>query len=284
MSSARPIALSAACLLLVSATASAQSIGSDDFQGGVLGSLPLCPWLDAGLVDITVPNPPNPSAVIIATTDAAGAPTQALHTVDSIAPSQGIYALVPVSSAYSVAADVRIERFSDNSLAPPQDWAMQVGVGKLDGTTDLAFTPQVGIYAAAQTHSWRLYAVGAGYVASLELDLRVPAELNVWYRVQVDLVAASGQIRSRIWNKATDALLVDRTDIVPQWTPADGVFDRLMVIDGELSPKVTVSNLATVDNVVFTAAPPIPPGPAGDINGDGKVDAIDLAILLGNWS
>lgn len=284
MSAARSIVLSTVCLLACTAAASAQSIGSDDFEGGIIGSLPLCPWLDAGLIDPTLPNPPSPSAVILATAGAGGRPTQSLHIVDSIAPSQGIYALVPVSSVYSVGADVRIERFSNNSRSATQDWPMQIGVGKLDGATDLAYTPQVGIYAASLTQGWRLYAVGAGYVATADVDLRIPAELDVWYRVQVDLTAATGEVRSRIWNLDTKTLLTDRVDVIPGWSPSDGIFDRLMVIDGETTPETTIANLATVDNVTFSAAPTIPPGPAGDLNGDGSVNAADLAILLGNWS
>ncbi|MDZ4828995.1 MAG: hypothetical protein SGJ09_02200 [Phycisphaerae bacterium] len=278
--------LSSASLVALAfcSVAGAQSIGTDDFQAAVLGALPACPWRDVGLVDITLPNPPDPSAVVITTTDAFGAMTQALHIVDSIAPSQGIYALVPVSSEYSVAADVRVDRYSDNSRFPAGDWAMEVGIGKLDGTLDLAFTPQVGIYASSLTHGWRLYAVGTSYTASADIDLELPATIGVWYRVQVDLVAATGSVRSRVWNKATDELLVDRIDVVPLWTPADGIFDRLMVLDGETSEATTISNLATVDNVVFNSAPPIPPGPLGDLNGDGAVNAADLAILLGSWT
>jgi hypothetical protein len=161
---------------------------------------------------------------------------------------------------------------------------MEIGVGKLDGTIDLAYTPQVGIYASSLTQGWRLYAVGASYLAAADIDLGVPAELNVWYRVQVDLVAATGEVRSQIWNATTNVLLVDHTDFIPQWTPSDGIFDRLMLIDGETTKATTIANLATVDNVVFSSAPPNPPGPLGDLNGDGVVNAADLAILLGNWS
>lgn len=277
-------ALMSAAALLLASGARAQSIGSDDFESGLLGSLPACPWLDAGLLDSTLPDPPSPSAIIVATTGGSGSPTQALHILEAIAPSQGIYALVPVSSTYTVAADVRIERYSDNAQGPASDWPMEIGVGKLDGTIDLAYTPQVGIYASSQTQGWRLYAVGASYVSTADVDLELPALVDVWYRVQVDLTVATGAVRSRIWLKATDELVVDRIDTVKGWTPSDGIFDRLMVIDGETSKETTVSNLATVDNVVFEASPPTAPGPLGDLNGDGAVNAADLAILLGNWS
>jgi hypothetical protein len=273
-----------AAITAVAPSAAAQSIGSDDFEGGAIGSLPLCPWLDVALVDPTPPNPPSPSASVVSTLGPSGRSTQALSTVDAIAPSQGIYALVPVSSVYSVSADVRVDRFSDNPVAPTQDWAMQIGVGKLDGSTDLAFTPQVGIYASAFTQSWRLYAVGNSYLAAADIELGVTVEIGVWYRVQVDLIAATGEARSRVWNAATDTLLVDQTDTIPLWTPADGIFDRLMVMDGEVGGDATISNLATVDNVAFSSAPAKTPGPQGDLNGDLKVDAADLAILLGNWT
>lgn len=264
--------------------ASAQSIGSDDFEGATLGAMPDCPWLDVGLIDLTPPNPPTPSSIVQTVTDAFGRTTKALHIVESIAPTQGIYALVPVSSTYSVSADVRIDQYSNNALTFTSDWAMQVGVGKLDGTIDLAGTPQVGIYASSLSQGWRLYAVGASYIAGDDVDLNVAATIGVWYHLQVDLVAATGELRSRIWDKASDTLLVDQTNVVAAWTPADGIFDRLMIIDGELSEGTTIANLATVDNVEFSAAPPIPPGPQGDINGDGVVNGADLGLLLANWT
>lgn len=276
--------LALAAIFGVASSAAAQSIGSDDFESGAIGSLPLCPWFDVALIDPTPPNPPSPSASIVSTLGSSGRATQALSIGDAIAPSQGIYALVPVSSVYSVRADVRVDRFSDNPTFSTLDWAMQIGVGKLDGSTDLAFTPQVGIYASAFTQSWRLYAVGNSYISGADIELGVPVEIGVWYRVQVDLAAGTGEARSRIWNAGTGTLLVDQTDVIPLWTPADGIFDRLMLMDGETGGTATISNLAMVDNVEFSSTPAQTPGPQGDLNGDLKVDAADLAILLGNWT
>ncbi len=277
-----PVATAAA--LALSSLAGAQSIGSDDFEAATLGALPDCPWLDVGLIDPTLPDPPNPSAIVANVAGPSGRSSKALQTVDAIAPTQGLYALVPVSSVYTVVADLRVDRYSDAAAFTTSDWAIQIGVGKLDGSTDLAFTPQVGIYASSLTQGWRLYADGAGSVAFADIDLELPATLGTWYRVEVVLTAATGSVRSRIWDAATDTLLVDRTDVVEGWSPSDGVFDRLMVIDGELSAGVTISNAATVDNVIFNATPATPPGPQGDLNGDGIVDGADLGILLANWT
>ncbi|MFO0875480.1 MAG: hypothetical protein U0575_16135 [Phycisphaerales bacterium] len=285
MPTTRTMAIVAAGLAFAaSMPAAAQAIGSDDFESSTLGALPSCPWRDAGLLDPELPNPPDPSAIVEVVTGALGRSTNAMRTVDALAPSQGVYALVPVSSTYSLTAEIRVDRYSDNASGFTADWPMQIGVGKLDGTTDLAFTPQVGIYASSMSQGWRLYALGASYGSFLDLDLEVPATVGTWYRVRVDLVAATGVVRSRVWLGASDRLLVDRTDTVPGWAPSDGIFDRVMLIDGELSKGVTVSNLATVDNVVFEAAAPIPPGPLGDLNGDGIVDGADLGLLLANWS
>src|SRR5205823_5360568 len=98
-------------------------------------------WLDIGAVNPDPPNPPLPSALVVNTTDAFGNPTKALSLVDAIAQSQGIYRVVPLSSVYTSKVDVRIDRYG--SVTPDtsttSDWAMEVGVNRLDGTTDPAF-------------------------------------------------------------------------------------------------------------------------------------------------
>lgn len=261
----------------------AQTFSGDDFELGTPGVFANCPWLDVGLVNPDPPNPPIPSATVESVTGSDGDPTLALKTVAAIAQTQGAYALVPVSSVYIVSGDVRVDQFSDNSLFPADDWAMQIGVGKLVGEKDLAFTPQVGIYASALTQGWRLYADG-NLDAFADVDLGASVQLGVWYHVEMTLTVATGQVHSLVQNLATREVVVDRTDTVPDWTPQDGVYDRIMLLDGEISPAVTIPNLAVVDNVAIATQPADPPGPQGDLDGDGDVDGFDLALLLGQWT
>jgi hypothetical protein len=276
-------ALAAVATLCLPSLALGQTFSGDDFELVAPGAFPNCPWLDAGLINLRAPNPPIPSVTVESVAGPGGARTLALRTPPAIAESQGSYLLVPVSSVYTIAADVRIDQFSDNSLSEPSDWAMQIGVGKLDGDTDLAFTPQVGIYAAAKTHGWRLYAAGIA-VGFGDIDLEAVAEVGVWYHVEMEFNATTGLTHSFIRNLATDVVVVDRTDQIEGWTPQDGIFDRLMLIDGELTPETTIPNIAVVDNVTVSTTPTNPPGPLGDLDGDGDVDGADLGTLLSNWT
>jgi len=122
----------------------------DDFEGETVGAFP-SKWLDIGLVEPNAPNPPIPSALVVQTTDAFGNPTKALATVDALAQSQGIYRNIPLSSRYISNADVRIDRFSNNSVNTVQDWAMAVGINRFvnDPVLDPAFTPSAQIYASS---------------------------------------------------------------------------------------------------------------------------------------
>src|SRR5690348_2857255 len=149
-------------LTLAPHAAHAAPIGTaDNFSGDAIGSFP-AGWLDVAAVDPASPAP-KPSALVVGTTDAHGNPIHALGTLPAIAPSQGIYRVVPLSSAYSSKADVRVDRFSDFAAGtnPTTDWAMAVGINQLQGTTDPAFIPSIQIYASAITHSWRLFAATA---------------------------------------------------------------------------------------------------------------------------
>ena len=223
---------------------------SDDFSGDAIGTFPTG-WLDVATVNPASPAP-KPSALVVGTTDAHGNPIHALATLPAIAPSQGIYRAVPLSSTYSSKADVRVDRFSDFATGtnPTTDWAMAVGINQLQGTTDPAFIPSIQIYASAITHSWRLFAATTD--VSADLDLGVPVTLGTWYGVQVDLNALTGSVHSSIIDAATGVSLADVTTALTSfgsWIPSvDGAFDIEGFFDGELT-ATTTSNLAIVTNI-----------------------------------
>ena len=109
---------------------------SDNFEGYALGSFPAAQWLDAAVPFPVLPpsvNAPLPSATVVATTNAFGAPTQALQTVDALGVSKGIYAPVPLSSSYSLAADIRTLRFADTAASP----SLSFGPATFNGINDL---------------------------------------------------------------------------------------------------------------------------------------------------
>lgn len=226
----------------------------EDFESYGLGSFPSPFWQDVGLIDVLPPNPPDPSAIVIDATDAFGNPTQVLSTLDALAPSQGIYHSIDVTDQYFVSADVRIDRFCDVPVSETTDWAMEVGVGQFLTDVDPSITPQVGIYASSFTAGWRLYVVGTD-VAFLDIDLGLPVDLGRWYSVEMDLDAVNGVVTGRIFDTLTGDLLVDQTDVIPDWTPAEGLYDMVNFFDGELSVDNTVSNLAVIDNIYFVPAP-----------------------------
>jgi hypothetical protein len=77
------LAVLVACL---GGPAAAAPVGiADNFEGNAAGSFP-AGWSDIGLV--SPGTTPNPSVVVVSTTDAFGNPTKALAPVPAIAPSQ----------------------------------------------------------------------------------------------------------------------------------------------------------------------------------------------------
>ncbi len=238
---------------------------AEDFESQTVGAFPIN-WLDIGLVDPTPPDPPIPSAIVVETTDAFGQPTRALAIADALAPSSGIYRSVPLSSQYESSADVRVDRFSDNSTSPPQDWAMAIGINRLIGSTDPAFIPSVQLYASSLTESWRIFIVTDNAIADVELG--VPVALGTWYRAEVTLDALAGTLHSRITDIALGMVLLDQVDSIDaldlldgfdeggSWDPlVDGIFDIEGFFDGELSPSATTAALAVVDNIDLSSTP-----------------------------
>jgi hypothetical protein len=230
------------------------AIITDDFQSYPVGTFPAPQWSDVGAVLPEPPIAPIPSATVITTTDAFGNITQALSTIGALAASKGIFAPIPVSLTYSLAADVRVDRYSDHSDSTTSDWAMQLTFAQV-GIRNFATTPQAGIYASSLTQGWRLFLISSnGGAASADIDLGGPASVGTWYRLELTLDVTTGAFHSRVSDIAQAQLLVDRTDVIPNWQPQDGQFDSFAFFGGELSPDDTVGNLGIVDNVNIVAA------------------------------
>lgn len=269
-------------LLALTPVAVAQSLADETFEDQVIGTFPDCPWLDTLAVD-TPPDVTLPSCAVIETTDADGLPTLALQTTQA-AGSDGVYAPIPISDRYVVRADVRIDAFDPaaDPKFPGSNWAMYVSVSQAADFFAGGWAG-VGLYASAGTQGWRLYVAGSiDSPVFADIDVELPVVIGVWYHVEVEVLRQTGEIRSRILDAATDEVLLDRVDVIPDWTPESGPFDAVACFDGDNLPTKT-ANQATIDNITYEVGYPAPTGPTGDLDGDGVVGPADLAILLANW-
>ena len=228
---------------------------------------------------------PQPSAVVIETTDAFGHPTKALATLPTVADSQGIYRPIETSDFYMTRADVRVDQFSDidpsGAVEDPNnpgfllcgcpvgfenalDWPMQISFAFLDGsTTDPAHAAAAGILASAETHTWHLFSGTANIVANIDLGVQV--EEGKWYGVETDFDASNGALHGEVIDATTGLTLADKMVFVtdPKYAFAggtydpsvDGVFNTEAYIDGEVSlshtsdPTLTRPGLAVIDNI-----------------------------------
>lgn len=236
--------------LVVTATPSGVSADDavrifDDFESDTPGSFPTG-WLDVGQVDPDS-NAPDPSAIVVSTTDADGNPTQAVAITEALAPSQGIYQPLPVSRFVSIAVDVRVDQFSDGPGSVDADFAIDVTLSQLQGETDPVFTPSMGVFASSVTKSWWGFVVGTDSVF-FEPDLATPVELGRWYRVELDLDTVHGVIRAQITDLADTVVVLRSVVVIPEWTKRDGLFDAVSFFDGELSSE-DVANITVIDNI-----------------------------------
>jgi PEP-CTERM motif len=198
------------------------------------------------------PSNPNPSATVIATTDAFGQPTQALQIANTVSYSRGIYATVPVSSQYSLAADIRVDQYSDQSEGTAADWAMQLTFAQA-GVDNFCCTPQSGIYASSYTGGWRLFVTSSGPIA--DIDLGVPANVGTWYTVSLGFDVNTATFHSVIIDEATGMVLVDRFDVVAGLNAGNTQYDSIAFFGGEVSTNDTIADVGTVDNVNISATP-----------------------------
>lgn len=244
------VVLAASALSLACA---AQAMVLDDFESYPLGSFPSPNWLDVGTVLPIPPIPPIPSATIVATTDAHGNSTRALSTVGDLASAKGIYTPVPVSSSYTLGADVRIDRYSDHPDNTTSDWPMQLTFAQ-SGVSSFADTPQAGIYASSLTQGWRLFLISSNGGPFADIDLAAAADLATWYHLDLTLDAQTGMFHSQITDLSTSTLVSDKINVIGGWDPSYAQFDSFAFFGGELSND-TIGDIGVVDDVNVTTSP-----------------------------
>jgi hypothetical protein len=247
LASTRSIAL---LTIAIVATPASATTFSDDFETYTVGTFPSPTWQDVR----SIPNSaPIPSALVVATTDADGNPTQALHTVDALSPSKGVYATVDPAAIHRAGIDFRIDRYGTPGpgATPPDDYAAGIAVVDVLPSDDFCCVPvpQVGVWVSALTKEFLLYGFDS-VGAILSIGLGVTANEGDWYSIDFELNAGGGVIRTVISSLgAGGMLLVDRTDAVPGWTAS--AFDAVAIFGGETSTGVTVATLTTVDDLRY---------------------------------
>jgi hypothetical protein len=247
------VSLAALCAL-VSSTATAADLFTDNFESYGAGTFPAANWFDTGTIaPIGLVAPPNPSCTVGVTTDAFGLPTQALHLDASwVGAASGIYRAVSSGTQYSLSMDVRTDAFATGSSYDPTDWPWMLGVSKYSATVHPGGWNSLMIYGTDLSQDFRAYAIKADATEE-DLPLGLPMLAGVWYRAQIDVDSSIGSIRNRVWDSATSTLLLDSTVFASNWLPGDGMFDSVTINQGELSAMTSAD--AWVDNVSITVVP-----------------------------
>ncbi len=261
--------------------------GPETFQYASIGTLTYnsfpTGWSDPAQVSPDS-SAPQPSAVVIDTTDAFGHATKALATLPAIAESQGIYRPIEVSDFYKTQVDVRIDQISDADptviMEDPDnpgfllcgcpmgtedfvDWSMQVGFANLDGSTDPSIAPAAGLIASAETRTWHLFAGTPNVIA--DVDLSIDIQEGTWYHLETDFDTANGVLHGVVTDIASGTILADKMALLadPKYSflggtydsSVDGAFNAEAYIDGEHSllfstdPSLTRPGLAVIDNI-----------------------------------
>jgi hypothetical protein len=236
-------------------------------------------WSDAGQVS---PDSiaPNPSGVVIQTSDAFGHTTNAFAPFPAVAIGQGIYRPIELSSFYKTQADVRVDQFSqiDPSILVEDpnnpgfllcgcpvgtenlaDWPMQVTFSILDGKTDPGDAPIAGLIASSETQTWHLVSATQNIIADDDLGIHI--DLGKWYQAETDFDVANGVLHGVVTDIASGAVLADKMVFLydPKYgnydPKVDGAFNSEAYVEGEHSlvpsadPSLTRPNLAVIDNI-----------------------------------
>lgn len=243
------------CFLLGIATTPA-ALFEDDFESNTVGGFP-AGWNDVGSAPGATPGSPIPSAVVINTTNALGAPTRAVQIVEANHDSQGIFRPIPDLPYVRVSVDLRIDQFALGAGASADDWAWDVAL-LANENEDFSLRSSMGVFASALTQGVRTFS--SGLSAPTEVDEfslgGSPLEEGVWYRLGVIFDRVNGIIHAQVVNIADDSVLVSNSRSIPDWEGLEPEPDFTIfgIFDGELSPGITSNNITTIDNVRISEA------------------------------
>jgi hypothetical protein len=245
-------------------------------------------WLDSADVNRGVAGPtpsesgstaPDPSVVVIKTTDASGHLTKAVATLPSVDVNQGIYRQIDPADSYKTSVDVRVDQLGDSDpkvIVPDPnnpgfllcgcpigtenavDFPMQIGWNFLPpDPPNFTETADGGIIASSVNHEWNLAFITTNVVAVV--DMGVPIELGQWVGVETDFDVNKGVLHGLLTDEATGHTLADMSINVADFgaydPKVDGVFNTEAFISGEVSlinskdPSLTHPNLAVIDNI-----------------------------------
>ncbi|MEM7157666.1 MAG: hypothetical protein AAF799_32800 [Myxococcota bacterium] len=222
----------------------------ESFESVLIGEQPGEPWSDV-VSRIDDPSVVSPTAVVIATDDPDGESTQALQLTDAIGTSQGLLAPISDGNRHQVAANVRIDQFSDATTGTT--WPIAVGFTQDDDTGDLNDDPHAVVMVAADG-TWHLQ-IKNGSVGANVLDAAIPAaavEEGRWYRVMLEVDADQGSFHALVFDPTTDESLGEHTVFVPGWDIDFGRYDALAFYDGEYDTEdSTQGGQASIDDVLY---------------------------------
>ena len=245
----------AAAIAAVTAGASAQNFNfQDDFESYAIGRLPGTPWAD---VSTRIDNPTNPSPTtrVITTTDAFGAQTQAVQTIDSIGTSQGILTEIPTRSELSLNLDFRLDQFVNNTSG--STWTAAMGFIQDGPANDLNQNPHAVVYASAFSPNFRGYIDNSGRQFDFALTSSAPMRLDTWYSLSFSMDTEAGFIDVAVTDIATGLVEASVAGFLPgSFDSAFAQYDAVAFFDGEYGGNgLTRGGIATFDNVSVTAVP-----------------------------
>ncbi len=221
----------------------------DDFEAYAPGSFPAGSWHDV-FERVGNPSVPPPTATIIETIDAHGAPTRALQTARAFRSASGAFSLIDPANTHQMSIDVRIDGFA----APNQGWPIGVGYIQDVGFSDVNENPQNLVYAWTDRR-WHLFvSQGVDRPAIDVLINSPPIVVGRWYTISIGVDTQNGFVSATVSDAASGSVLGSLSGSVPSWDPARGAYDAITMFDGE-SPGATTAGQATVDNVRYLPEP-----------------------------
>jgi len=245
-------------------------------------------WLDSADVNrgIIGPTPtesgstaPDPSVVVIQTTDASGHLTKAVATLPSVDVNQGIYRTIDETTFYKTSVDVRVDQFGDTDpkvIVPDPnnpgflecgcpigaenliDIPISAGFDLLTpDSANFTETSAFGVIASSNDERWHLAFLSTNIVK--DIDMGVDVKLGQWVGVETDFDANSGVLHGLLTDKLTGRTLADITanvDDFDDYDPkVDSVFNTEAFYSFEISlinskdPTLNHPNLAVIDNI-----------------------------------
>ena len=176
-------------IVLTTTVTNASEVIAEDFESAPPGAIPGAPWIDV-TTRYDDPMAPDPSTIVVETTDVHGNPTRAAQTVAALYSASGLLLPFPETPREMVVeATVRIDQFNDSAGIT---WPLAMGFTQDNQSGNVNGDAHVVLYVSTFDYRWRVFMRNGDTASDWPLTAGSVVTPGSWHRIRISMNTATG--------------------------------------------------------------------------------------------